>query len=143
MKTLTSSERSALIKLASVLPKSSENRKVVLASLKTSGLNWQPVMGAALEKVVRVFGAQFRDRTNLEGNLYAVKVGRKTVFALDFGVIRLYAAGDDGQIYSLKVYSNLQGINLEIIRALTSAAALGMTEDAIDEGIYTNGRLNT
>jgi uncharacterized protein YunC (DUF1805 family) len=112
---------------------------------KKAALNWQPVTGAALDKVVRVFGAQFdpwKDRLeDLEGKLFAVKVGRKTVFARDAGDTRLYTAGDDGNIYSLKSYSAIRGISIQTLNALVDAATLGMTPEAQKEGIYTNGKL--
>lgn len=122
-----------------------EFRRAVLAALDraSAGIDWQPVTGAALAKAVRIFGAQLQSRADLEGRFYAAKFGRKTVFALDSGVIRLYAMGDDGLIYSLKVHTALGGVNARDLQVLTRAAAVGMTEEALREGVYTNGRALT
>ena len=140
MQNLTHNTRSALIKLASNLPRGSHERRSILAGLNRAAMvpDWQPVTGAALQKAIRIFGGQFRDRGSLEGRLYAAKVGRKTVFARDSGVIRLYVRGDDDQIYSMKVYDMNDRTDLQI---LVRAAAVGMTEEALRAGVYTNGKV--
>lgn len=145
MRNLTASERGTLIKLASSLPVGDESRRAILATLDKSsaGIDWQLVTGAALAKAVRIFGAQLQSRTDLEGRFYAVKFGRKTVFALDSGVTRLYAVGDDSLIYSLKTHTALSGVSMGDLQVLTRAAAVGMTEEALREGVYVNGRTMT
>jgi hypothetical protein len=145
MRNLTASDKSVLIKLASNLPAGDETRRAILASLNkaSAGIDWQLVTGAALAKAVRIFGAHLQSRTNLEGRFYAVKFGRKTVFALDSGVIRLYVVGDDDLIYSLKVHTGLNGVSTRDLQIITRAAAVGMTEEALRVGVYTNGKTLT
>lgn len=145
MRNLTTSDKSVLIKLASSLPAGDESRRAIIASLSkaSAGIDWQLVTGAALAKAVRIFGAHLQSRTNLEGRFYAVKFGRKTVFALDSGVIRLYVVGDDDLIYSLKVHTGLNGVSTRDLQIITRAAAVGMTEEALREGVYTNGKTLT
>ena len=101
--------------------------------------------GPALEKVTRVFEFQLESEfDDLEGNLYATKVGRKTVFARDYGsVIRLYVAGDDGFAYSQKVYGGIKSVDLENLKPILSAAAMGLSPETANEGVYKNGPLNS
>jgi hypothetical protein len=136
MRKLTASDRSALIRLASSLPVGSSERKAILAGLQPRKLDWKPVEGAALDKFLSVFAAQFS--ADEKPVIIAAKAGRKTVFARDSGVFRLYVAGDDGQIYSMKTYGlpNLAGI-----QPLLTAAAIGLTPELRKEGVYQNGPL--
>ena len=55
---------------------------------------WERLEGKAFEKAKQVLGREVQ---------YAMKIGRKTVFARDSGVVRLYVVGDDGYIYTDKV----------------------------------------
>ena len=68
MQNLTHNTRSALIKLASNLPRGSHERRSILAGLNRAAMvpDWQPVTGAALQKAIRIFGGQFRDRGSFE-----------------------------------------------------------------------------
>lgn len=105
-----------------------------------SAINWEKLFGDAREKVERVFSEQFDGRS--DEDLYAFKPGRKTVFARDCGgVTRLYAAGDDGRIYSLKVHTNVNNVGMHSLNELTRAAVIGLDEDAKWAGVYTNGLL--
>ena len=105
-------------------------------------IRWTLVTGPALEKFLRVFAAQF---SSMEEDLevYAAKVGRKTVFAHDSGVIRLYVAGDDGFAYSQKVYGGIKSVDLENLKPILSAAAMGLSPETANEGVYKNGPLNS
>jgi hypothetical protein len=103
--------------------------------------HWELVTGAALAKVKRVFGDQLETKPDEGLIVYARKFGRKTVFARDSGVIRLYVAGDDGNIYSLKSYSMADA--REGIDDLLEAASTGPTEATRKAGVYLNGRLRS
>lgn len=149
MRKLSSADRSALIKLASSLPAGSSERKAILAGLQGSSktaksLRWSPVVGDALEKVTRVFEFQLESEfDDLEGNLYATKVGRKTVFARDYGsVIRLYVAGDDGYAYSKKYHTGISNIDIQSLNLLLSAASIGLTPESEKDSVYKNGPIS-
>lgn len=106
-----------------------------------SNIIWEKLEGPALAKVVRVFGDVFNYDTDSD-SIYAHKLGRKTVFARDCGgVVRLYSAGDDGRIYSIKVYSNYTHVKVDSLNILTRAAALGLDDTSKWAGVYTNGFL--
>lgn len=98
-------------------------------------LTWAVLDDQALAKVLKVFSAQFQDR-KVEA-IFSVKVGRKTVFARNSGVVRLYVAGDDGHIYSLKCTG--MPSNHSDMDDLLSAAATGVIKPK--SGVYRNGIL--
>lgn len=107
------------------------------------GLQWTPLTGPALEKFTGVFAEQFASRPDdPDVEIYAAKVGRKTVFAHDSGVVRLYVAGDDGLVYSKKVYSGLGSVGLADVKPLVSASSTGLTPKTAKDGVYRNGQLS-
>ena len=116
---LTATDRKALIRLASSLPKGSEERQVILAGLKKSGSwveeqGWVPLTGSAKAKAETVTG-EFR----LD---YAKRFGRKTVFMRDSGLFRLRAVGPMGEVYQMKV---LGGQLEKYAKEVALAAKLG------------------
>jgi hypothetical protein len=118
-------------------------RKIIAEEIENAGARpapqgWDLLTGPALQKFLRVFAERFSGHEN--PRVYAQKFGRKTVFASDSGVVRLYVAGDDGLIYSAKEMS-LPKTSSPVINALLQAATMGLSEDLTDLGVYVNGRL--
>lgn len=123
--------RQSIIKLAHENP---ELRRHLVPLLRQAG-DWERLEGSAKEKAMRILG--------LDGHfsfvdLSAKKFGRKTVFLRYHGMMTLYAAGDDGQVYSVKLHGMPTANSISY---LLEAATHGMTPEAKKEGVYTNGRL--
>ena len=100
---------------------------------------WEKLEGKARDKFQRVFEEPMKGFDSYP--IYARKFGRKTVFAKDSGVIRLYIAGSDGVIYSAKLMSFPNDRN-PVVHALLQASVSGLCEDALKLGVYSNGRLS-
>lgn len=80
-------------------------------------MEWEKLEGRAYEKACRVLGP-----TVGRYDLHATKVGRKTVFVEDSGVLRLYVVGDDGWIYTDKAYSTMPPSRVVVYDLLDAAA---------------------
>ena len=88
-RTLTSSDRSALIRLAASLPKGSEERRAILAGLKTAG-------GDYLEDYVDFLAKQFPqlEDTAAAGYLGRLKDGKVLLLYAEGGKVNLIVEGD-------------------------------------------------
>jgi hypothetical protein len=101
---------------------------------------WSPLTAQGTSKFVRVFSAQFPTEEAAHG-VTANKFGRKTIFCRDSGVLRLYCAGDDGYIYSLKLCCAFPPPDEYCWQLFDAAAGLISDVEYVKLGVYKNGRL--
>jgi len=127
--------RSQVIKLAHANPELRPHLLPLLEQTEKVASSWEPVVGAGLEKFRRVFGQPERDQVT------AKKFGRKTVFCVNSGVLRLYCAGDDRNIYSMKLHTGFPPADRACLLLVDRASGLLDPLEAQKEGIYFNGRL--
>jgi hypothetical protein len=114
-------------------------QKVASRYLASGG--WETLEGRGLAKFLQVFEGQFPGpASQYEGDVYAKKFGRKTVFVKDSGVLRLYCAGDDGNIYSLKIHTGFPPPDNDCRELVDAAAGLLDPIAYRKSGVYMNGR---
>lgn len=124
-------------RLASSLPKGSEERRAILAGLeKASSLKWAPLTGSGLAKAQRMFKYNTEDWYALDN-----KVLGKTVFLRDHGVATLYVVGPDGFAYSIKGSGGMGSFTKRDIQELVDTAIAGDTSMYPKSGIYKNMRV--
>lgn len=130
--------RKSLVRLAHQHP---EFRGDLLPLLKQAS-GWAPLTPAGAQKVSQVFAAQFPTVESTYG-VMAKKFGRKTVFCRDSGVLRLYCAGDDRKIYSMKLHNAFPPSDSDCYLLVDAASGVLDPLDIRKAGIYLNGNLSS